>query len=128
VQVYEVHSGKLVEPKGSDQGIFVFVIADGTRIPEDAAGRLRTEDTEYAASVIGQQGNLIHIYLQGKSLPPNIHWARLSIDDAALLRRLAQVLEELAKNSTSLSSLATTVFHPSTSKVGSVGLPNIPSL
>ena len=44
-------------------------------------------------SVIGQQGNIIHIYIEGSNLPSSIHFARLIIDDTALLRRLAEVLE-----------------------------------
>ena len=60
-QIYEVHSGKLIESKGQNQGIYSFLIADGTRIPEDATGRLKSEDSEFSASVIGQQGGIIHL-------------------------------------------------------------------
>jgi len=127
-QVYEVHSGRLIEAKGSNQGIFVFLIADGTRIPEDATGRLKSEDNEFAASVIGQQGNIIHLHIEGKTLPPGIHWARLIIDDTALLRRLAEVLQECSENSTYLSSLAISVFHPSKVSVHSNSLPDTPEL
>ncbi|MFH1673367.1 MAG: AAA domain-containing protein [Pseudomonadota bacterium] len=127
-QVYEVHSGKLIEPRGPNQGIFVFFIADGTRIPEEATGRLKSEDSEFTASVIGQQGNIIHLYIEGKTLPLGIHWARLIIDDTALLRRLAEVLEECSENSTNLSSLAISVFHPAGTSVHSQGLPNTPEL
>ena len=84
-QVYEVHSGKLIESKGPNQGIFVFLIADGTRIPEDATGRLKSEDSEFTALVIGQKGNIIHLHIEGKTLPPSIHWARRILDDTALL-------------------------------------------
>jgi len=35
-QTYEVQSGELIETKGPNQGVFLFIIADGTRIPEDA--------------------------------------------------------------------------------------------
>lgn len=127
-QVYEVHSGRLIEPKGPNQGIFVFLIADGTRIPEDAAGRLKSEDSEFTASVIGQRGNIIHLHIEGKTLPPSIHWARLIIDDTALLRRLAEILEECSENSTNLSSLAISVFHPSRASVHSNSLPDTPEL
>ena len=61
-QVYELHSGRLIELKGPNQGTYTFLIADGTRIPEDTNGRLKNEDSEFTASVIGQQGNIIHEY------------------------------------------------------------------
>jgi len=127
-QVYEVHSGKLVEPKGPNQGIFVFLIADGTRIPEDATGRLKSEDTEFTASVIGQQGNIIHLHIEGKALPLDIHWARLIIDDTALLRRLAEVLEECSEDLPNFSSLAISVFHPAGTSVRSQHLPDTSEL
>ena len=63
-QVYEVHSGRLIESKGPNQAIFAFLIADGTRIPEDATGRLKSEDSEFTVSVIGQQGNIIHLHIE----------------------------------------------------------------
>jgi len=127
-QVYEVHSGRLIESKGPNQAIFTFLIADGTRIPEDAIGRLKSEDSEFTASVIGQKGNIIHLHIEGKTLPPSIHWARLIIDDTALLRRLAEVLEERSENSTNTSPLAISVFHPLRVSVHSKSLPDTPEL
>lgn len=127
-QIYEVHSGKLIESKGPNRGIFSFIIADGTRIPEDATGRLKNEDNEFTASVIGQKGTIIHLYIEGKTLPSSIHWANFLIDDTALLRRLAEVLEECSENSTNLSSLAISVFHPSGASVQSKSLPDTPEL
>jgi len=127
-QVYEVHSGRLIESKGPNQAIFAFLIADGTRIPEDSTGRLKSEDSEFTASVIGQQGNIIHLHLEGKTLPSSIHWARLVIDDTALLRRLAEVLEECSESSTNLSSLAISAFHPAETAVRFQNLPDIPEL
>ena len=127
-QIYEVHSGRLIESKGPNQGIFVFLISDATRLPEDATGRLRFEDSEFTASVIGQKGNIIHLHIEGKTLPSDIHWAKLIIDDTALLRRLAEVLQECSENSTYLSSLAISVFHPSKTSVHSNSLPDTPEL
>ena len=127
-QVYEVHSGRLVEPKGPNQGIFVFVIADGTRIPEESSGRLETTDSEFSASVIGQQGNLIDLRIEGKTLPSTIHWAKLTIDDTALLRKLVEVLDDCAESPTNLSSLAISVFHPDGTSVNFKNLPEIPAL
>ena len=112
-QNYEVLSGRLIERSGPTQAISQFIIADGTRIPEDATGRLKTDVDDYIASVIGQQGNLIHLQIESKALPLHgITRATLIIDDTALLRRLAEVLEEIATTPTTVGPLATTVFHP----------------
>jgi|SRR5882724_11492905 len=54
-QRYELLAGRLIESKRVDQVIFQFTIADGTRIPEDASGQLKTATDEYSATVIGQQ-------------------------------------------------------------------------
>ncbi len=127
-QSYEVHSGRLMESKGPGQGIFAFLIADGTRIPEDATGRLKSEDSEFSASVIGQQGNIIHLYIEGKTLPSGIHFAKLIIDDTALLRRLVEVLEECSENPTNLSSIALSAFHPSMASIQAKELKDTPEL
>jgi len=127
-QIYEVHSGKLIESKGQNQGIYSFLIADGTRIPEDATGRLKSEDNEFTASVIGQQGSIIYLLIEGKPIPPGIPWARLLIDDTALLRRLVEVLEGCSEHPTNLSPSAISVFHPFTTSVQSKSLPDTPQL
>lgn len=127
-QQYEVLSGKLVENIGATQAIFQFIIADGTRLPEDASGRLKTSDEEYSATVIGQQANLVHVQIEGKTpLPPGIPRAVLIVDDTALLRRLAEVLERTVTTS-AISPLATTVFHPAQAKVGFRELPALAAL
>jgi hypothetical protein len=125
---YELLSGKLVEVTGPTEAIFHFIVADGTRIPEEATGSLRTASDEYAASVIGQQANRIHIHVEGnRPPPPGIPQGILVIDDTALLRRLAEILEETAANPT-VGPLATTVFHPGQAKVGFADLPTTPVL
>jgi len=127
-QLYEVHSGKLIESKGPNQGIMVFLIADGTRIPEDTSGRLKTEDGEFTVSVIGQQGNVLHLNVEGRILPEIIHFAKLIIDDTALLRRLADILEECSENVEKVSPLAISVFHPSMATIQSKKLPDTDEL
>jgi len=52
-QSYEVQAGKLVEKRGQTQAIFQFIIADGTRIPEEASGKLKTATDEFLVTVIG---------------------------------------------------------------------------
>ena len=127
-QIYEVHSGQLVEARGPTQGIYTFIIADGTRIPEDSNGRLKIEDSEFSATVVGQQGNIIHLYIEGKTLPHTIHFARLIIDDTALLKKLLEVLQDCSENPAKLSSLATSVFHTSTASIGNKSLPETAEL
>jgi hypothetical protein len=87
-QKYEVLSGRLVESIDPSQAVFQFVVADGTRIPEDASGRLKTQTAEFAATVIGQQGNYINLLVVGQDpLPPNIPGAMLINDDTELLKK-----------------------------------------
>src|SRR5882724_7829083 len=52
----------------------------------------------------------------------------LIIDDTALLRKLAQALEETAQKPTLISPLAVVTFHPAKAKVGSVTLQATPTL
>ena len=82
--------GSSIQKRGQTQAIFQFIIADGTRIPEEATGRLKTANNEYAATVIGQQADRIVLCVDGTApLPPGIHRAVLIIDDTALLRACA---------------------------------------
>lgn len=128
-QSYELLSGELIKTMGSSQGIFSFILADGTRIPEDATGQLKTESAEYTATVILQQVNRIQIQLEASSrLPDAISRAILLIDDTALLRRLADVLDAKAENPTGVRPLAVKVFHPVQEEIGTAPLPDIPAL
>ena len=73
-QNYEVLSGKLIEKRGQTEAIYRFIVADGTRLPEDASGRLKTASDEYAVTVIGQQADRIDLCVDGMApLPPGIH-------------------------------------------------------
>lgn len=128
-QRYELLSGRLIESKRVDQVIFQFIIADGTRIPEDASGQLKTATDEYSATVIGQQENVLQLSIQGGNVPKQgIPRAILSIDDTALLRRLADALESVKSNADILTSQALLAFHPGNANVGFVELANIPQL
>jgi hypothetical protein len=118
-QSYEVLAGKLIEKRGQTQAIFQFIIADGTRIPEEASGKLKTATDEFMVTVIGQQADRIDLCVETTAaLPPGIHRATLIIDDTALLRKLAQVLDETAQNPVLVSPLAVMTFHPDRSKLG----------
>ncbi|MCX5827119.1 MAG: AAA domain-containing protein [Deltaproteobacteria bacterium] len=123
-QSYELLSGKLIQRIGNTKAVYLFIIADGTRIPEDATGKLKTGNEEYAATVISQQANRIEVCIEGVTLPPGIQRAMLIVDDTALLHRLAEVLEAQSAEPSKIGSLATTVFHPQHANVGYASLPN----
>jgi len=118
-QSYEVLSGSLLQTIGAATAIFQFIIADGTRIPEDASGRLKTSDADYAVYVLRQVGDRIDLQLEGTGpLPDYVPRGMLLVDDTALLRRLAEALEWIAVNPAGVSPLAVAIFHPKLAKLG----------
>lgn len=87
-QSYEVLSGSLLQRLGTATAIFQFIIADGTRIPEDANGRLKISDADYAVSVLRQVGDRVNLQLEGTGpLPDFVPRGMLLVDDTALLRK-----------------------------------------
>jgi hypothetical protein len=128
-QKFELLTGKLLEVTGPSEAIYQFVIADGTRLPEDAEGRLKALGKEFRASVINQQANRVQLLVETDSAPPpGITNAVLFVDDTALLRRLAEVLEKQANASSPFGPLATIPFHPLTATVGYEDVPDVPQL
>lgn len=127
-QSYELLSGKLIQRIGAAEAVYRFIIADGTRIPEAATGKLTTGSEEFTATVISQQANCIEVSIKGTPLPPGIYRAMLIVDDTAYLRRLAEVLEGQSAEPSRIGSLATTVFHPQHANVGYATLPDSASL
>jgi len=122
-QSYEVLSGALLQSVNPATAIFQFIVADGTRIPEDASGRLKTNDAYYSASILRQVGDRIDLQVEGRgTLPTYIPHGMLQIDDTALLRKLAEVLEGLVRNPAGISPLAVAIFHPHLAKTGHVAL------
>lgn len=122
-QTYEVLSGKQFEVLGPAKAIYHFIIADGTRIPEDASGKLKTASQQFTVSVVAQDANRISLIVEGNNLPKNIPRAVLLVDDTALLRKLADALDKVVANPTSVSPLATVLFHPAHATVGIGHLP-----
>ena len=107
---HEVLSGVLVQPTSPDTAIYRFVLADGMRLPDEASGRLKTSSDEYEATVIGQQADRIELQVKSQTtLPSNIPRSRLIIDDTALLRKLADILESYAANERPAGALAAAV-------------------
>jgi hypothetical protein len=127
-QTYELHSGKLIGSEGSNKAVYSFLLADGTRIPEESSGRLKAQGGEFSASIGAQEGNIIEVSVEGKQLPASIHFAQLIVDDTALLRKLAEVLEDCSTKGTAVSRLAVATFHPSLVSIGSKPLPSTPGL
>ncbi len=122
-QTYELLSGKLIEAVKPGQAVVQFIIADGLRIPEDASGTLKTVTGDYAATVIGQRATQINLLLEGRSIPAEgISRGRLLIDDTGLLRRLAEALQNAAKNPAAIGPLAVTIFHPNQATVRTLDL------
>lgn len=118
-QVYEVQSGEIVQKRSGEVSIYRFIMADTLRVPDDAKGKLKTEINEYAVTIVSQQGNFLFLELNGSDLPPGIHWARLHIDDTALIRALAEKMEEARDNDNFPAPvLLLSVFHPETAATG----------
>lgn len=119
---HELLSGQLLESLGPLQALFVFVVADALRIPEDASGRLKVGGVEYEASVVGMQGNRVTVQVTGREvLPPSIARGELIIDETLLLRKLEEALERAGTQS--LSAAAVDVFHPYSHTLNRVDLP-----
>lgn len=117
-QTYEVLSGKQFEVLGPAKAIYHFIIADATRVPEDASGKLKTASQQFTVSVVAQEANRISLIVEGSNLPKNIPRAVLLVDDTALLKKLADALDKVVTNPTSVGPLATVIFHPSHATVG----------
>lgn len=128
-QNYELLTGTRLEGGHPGEAIYQFLIADGTRLPEDAEGRLRGLGRDFAASVISQQGNRVQVLVEGElPLPPGFVNATLQVDDTGLLRKLAEVLEELTTEPAGSRPLATMPFHPEAASIGSRSVSEVPRL
>lgn len=128
-QNFELLTGTRLDLTGPFEAIYQFLIADGTRLPEDAEGLLRAAGKEFRASVINQQANRVQVLVEWDGAPPvGITNAVLTVDDTALLRRLAEALERLSDTPSVIRPLAVSQFHPQTEGVGRVELPDVPSL
>jgi hypothetical protein len=93
-QSYELHSGQREDK--STGSLFVFLLSDTLRIPEDSSGRLRVNDTDVGAMVVSQEGNRIWLLLESaEALPAHIPWAKLVLNETELLRKLKAKIEEL---------------------------------
>ena len=128
-QRFELLSGSQVQARSAGEGVYQFILADGTRLPEDAEGRLLVHGIEFRASILGQEANRVQLLVEGEApLPPGIPNATLAVDDTALLVALAKRLGELSTADEVPSQFASLPFHPSLANVGSRALPEVPAL
>jgi hypothetical protein len=118
-QVYELLSGQREEK--STGTLYIFVLADTLRLPEEATGTLKVDSRELSANVVSQEGNRIWLLLESlEPLPEYIPSARLVIDETALLKRLKEKIEALIASSE--FGLAPKVFGFEPATTGSVTL------
>ena len=93
-QTYELLSGQRDEK--STGTLYVFVLADALRLPEDASGTLKVEGRDIGAMVVSVEGNRIWLLLEAvDELPAYLPSARLVINETDLLRRLKEKIEGL---------------------------------
>lgn len=91
---YELLSG---QPDEKSTGtLYVFLLADPLRLPEDAYGTLRINGREISAMVVAQEGNRIWLLLESfDPIPDYVPSARLVLNETDLLRRLREKIELL---------------------------------
>ena len=93
-QTYELLSGHRDEK--STGALYVFVLADALRLPEDASGTLKVEGRDISAMVVSVEGNRIWLLLESvEELPGYLSSARLVINETDLLKRLKEKIEDL---------------------------------
>jgi RecA/RadA recombinase len=125
-QTYELFSGRVLEALEPSQAVYQFVMADGLRAPEEATGRLKVGQEEFDASVVSQEADRVLLQLTGHApLPIAIARGILTVDDTALLKKLAEVLKELAASPSAIGPHAVGAFHPSAVETGSHSLPEL---
>jgi len=128
-QRYEVHGGQRLTPEKSFYAIYRFTLADSTLVPEDASGTIEVEGRQFKASVVAQDTSRVDVQIDGaETLGTFVARAILSVDDLALLRKLAEVLEAVASGTEPVSPLAVGIFHPTSNGVCKLALPAIPAL
>ena len=128
-QRYELHAGQRVTPEKSPYAIYRFVLADNTLVPEDSSGTIEVEGRQFKASVVAHETSRVDVQIDdAEALGAFVARAILRVDDLALLRKLAEVLEAVASGSEPVSPLTTGIFHPKSNGAGKLPLPAMPAL
>jgi len=118
-QAYELLSGQREEK--STGTLYIFVLGDTLRFPEEAAGTLKVNGRDINAMVVSQEGNRIWLLLESlEPLPEYIPSARLVVNETDLLKRLKEKIETL--RSSSEFGLAPKVFGFEPATTGSAAL------
>lgn len=119
-QSFELLSGQRAE--GSAGALYVFIMADALRLPEDASGQLKAGGAEFPAMVVAQEGNRIWVLVEWTDeLPPYFPAARLVLNETELLKRLREKI--LLLGSGSDLGLAPKVFGRESSREGVATVP-----
>jgi len=118
------HSYQLVSGERDEKStgtLYVFVLADPLKIPEDSSGVLRSGQIQVSAMVVAQEGNRIWLLLDSShELPEYFPSAQLVLNEVELLRRLRETIVEIS--SQDMPVLLSKVFAKSPSSVDYVGL------
>jgi hypothetical protein len=116
---YNLLSGQL-DPK-STGGVYVFVLSDPMRLPEDASGRIRIGNEDLSAMVVAQEGNRIWVLIEGaESIGTYVPSARLALTETELLLKLKERLQELGPR----YRLAATLFEDQWPRIGNAPVPS----
>ncbi len=116
-QSYELLSGERDEK--STGGLYVFVLADALRLPEEASGTLKVDGRDISAMVYSQEGNRIWLLLESfELLPEYLPRATLVLNETQLLKRLKEKIEGLDD-----LGMAPKVFGKEGSRVGFTNAP-----
>ena len=119
-RTYELVSGHKDEK--STGTLYVFLLADPLRIPEDSSGVLKTGQIQIPAMVVAQEANRVWLLLDSSNeLPEYFPSAKLVLNEVELLKKLRDSIADIA--SRGLPDLLPKLFGKSPSKVDSLGLP-----
>lgn len=117
---YELLSGQRDE--ASADSLYVFVLADALRLPEEASGVLKIGASEVRAMVVAQEGNRLWLLLESPDqLPPYLPSAWLVLNEVELLKKLRQKTEALRSQSN--LGLADKVFGKEPAFVSAADIP-----
>ncbi len=120
-QTFELTSGQRDAASGASGGLYVFLLADPMRLPDDASGTLRIDGKELPALVVSQEVNRLWVLVESADpLPPYLPSAKLVLSQTELLKRLLDRLPDM----NSASDMVAKVFGEANAVVGLRDLPS----
>ncbi len=115
-QAYQLLSGER-DPKSAGN-LYIFFLAEGIVLPEEASGNFRFLDKDYSVFVVAQEANRVWLLLENaEGLPEQLPTVRLVLNETQLLKTLKERLAGLAF--TEEFGLAPLVFGESQPRVSS---------